>query len=184
MPFHQAALLLGRRGIVVRAERRDDYGFNGQGLRGAIGGVQFAEVAVDVETGMVKVERVVAVQDCGRPVNPLGLENQVNGGILQGISWALLRIACSTRGPGACRCESGGVQARGRPGGAAMESSSWRSTGPGAPPTRAGSPSRNIATAAAIANAVHNAIGVRVRELPNHPEAGARGAGTRARGGS
>ncbi len=47
------------------------------------------EVSVDTETGYVKVERVVGAHDCGRPLNPLALESQINGGILQGISWAL-----------------------------------------------------------------------------------------------
>ena len=46
-------------------------------------------VFVDVETGVVKVERIVAVHDCGRPINPLGVKNQINGGIIQGISYAL-----------------------------------------------------------------------------------------------
>ena len=54
-----------------------------------LGGVQFAEAAVDSETGIIRVERFVAVHDCGRPMNLLGLESQVNGGILQGISYAL-----------------------------------------------------------------------------------------------
>ena len=58
--------------------------------RNHLGGVQFAEVSVDTETGKVRVERVVAVQDCGRPMNPLQIESQVQGGILQGISYALL----------------------------------------------------------------------------------------------
>jgi xanthine dehydrogenase YagR molybdenum-binding subunit len=54
-----------------------------------LGGVQFAEVAVDTETGIIRVERVVAVHDCGRPMNLLSLESQVNGGILQGISYVV-----------------------------------------------------------------------------------------------
>ena len=51
--------------------------------------MQFAEVAVDTETGIVRVERVVAVQDCGRPMNPLLIESQVQGGVLMGMSYAL-----------------------------------------------------------------------------------------------
>src|ERR1035438_1149359 len=54
-----------------------------------LGGVQFAEVSVDHETGLVAVERVVAVHDCGRPMNPLQIESQVQGGVLMGISYAL-----------------------------------------------------------------------------------------------
>jgi xanthine dehydrogenase YagR molybdenum-binding subunit len=37
--------------------------------------VQFAEVTVDMETGVVKVERIVAVHDCGRPINPKLVES-------------------------------------------------------------------------------------------------------------
>ena len=61
-----------------------------------LGGVQFAEVAVDTETGMIRVERVVAVQDCGRPMNPKLIESQVQGGVLMGLSYALSRNGSST----------------------------------------------------------------------------------------
>ena len=54
-----------------------------------LGGVQFAEVAVDTETGIVRVERVVAVHDCGRPMNPRQIESQIHGGVVMGISFAL-----------------------------------------------------------------------------------------------
>src|SRR5665811_1150513 len=50
---------------------------------------RFAAVAIDTETGIVRVERFVAVQDCGRPMNPRQIESQVQGGVLQGISYAL-----------------------------------------------------------------------------------------------
>jgi CO/xanthine dehydrogenase Mo-binding subunit len=52
-------------------------------------GVQVAEVAVDVETGEVRVLRVAAIHDVGRIVNPLGAESQVEGGIIQGIGHTL-----------------------------------------------------------------------------------------------
>ncbi|HET6437954.1 MAG TPA: xanthine dehydrogenase family protein molybdopterin-binding subunit [Anaeromyxobacter sp.] len=171
MAFAEAASRLGSGGLLVRGERKEDYGFSGQGLRGAIGGVQFAEVAVDMETGVVKVERVVAVQDCGRPVNPLGLENQLNGGILQGISWALYEDRVLDAGTG--RMLNDDLEA-------------YRLVGPREVPrievhfieeyrarssTDAGGIAEpaNIATAAAVANAVYNATGVRVRELPMTP---------------
>ena len=71
-------------------ERRDDYeGYAAHRRRSAIsrhgiGGVQFAEVVVDAETGVVKVERVLAVHDCGRPINPQLVESQIYGGVIQG----------------------------------------------------------------------------------------------------
>jgi xanthine dehydrogenase YagR molybdenum-binding subunit len=52
-------------------------------------GIQVAEVAVDVETGEVRVERVAAAHDVGRIVNPLGARSQVEGGIIQGIGHTL-----------------------------------------------------------------------------------------------
>jgi CO/xanthine dehydrogenase Mo-binding subunit len=48
-------------------------------------GVHVVEVAVDVETGEVVVERVAAIHDVGRIVNPLGASSQVEGGVIQGI---------------------------------------------------------------------------------------------------
>jgi CO/xanthine dehydrogenase Mo-binding subunit len=52
-------------------------------------GVHVVEVAVDVETGEVCVERVAAIHDVGRIVNPLGASSQVEGGIIQGIGHTL-----------------------------------------------------------------------------------------------
>ena len=56
-------------------------------------GVQVAEVAVDVETGEVTVERVAAIHDVGRVINPLGASSQIEGGIIQGIGHTLSRAA-------------------------------------------------------------------------------------------
>ena len=52
-------------------------------------GVHVVEVAVDVETGEVVVERVAAIHDVGRIVNPLGASSQVEGGVIQGIGHTL-----------------------------------------------------------------------------------------------
>ncbi len=52
-------------------------------------GIQVVEVAVDVETGEVEVERVAAAHDVGRIINPLGARSQVEGGIIQGIGHTL-----------------------------------------------------------------------------------------------
>jgi xanthine dehydrogenase YagR molybdenum-binding subunit len=69
----------------------------GHGTRGpnekAVGimsfGAQFAEVAVDPETGHVRVVRIVAVHDVGRVINPTLAESQLEGGILQGLGYGL-----------------------------------------------------------------------------------------------
>jgi len=96
LSFVEAAARLRSDHISAVAARSDDYGgFRrrvGQDAALAqqdLGGVQFAQVSVDTETGTVRVERVVAVQDCGRPINPLQIESQVHGGVLMGLSFAL-----------------------------------------------------------------------------------------------
>jgi xanthine dehydrogenase YagR molybdenum-binding subunit len=79
------------------AERLGDVMIIGRGSRGpnpertAIStfGVQFAEVEVDVETGVVRVLRIVAAHDAGRVINPTLAESQLEGGILQGLGYAL-----------------------------------------------------------------------------------------------
>ena len=52
--------------------------------------VQIALVAVDTETGEVTVEKVVTFPEAGRVINPLGLEGQCEGGITQGVAYALM----------------------------------------------------------------------------------------------
>ena len=60
------------------------------GFRTDQAGCQFAEVEVDVETGVVRVLRVVAVHDAGRIINPLTARSQVNGGVIMGVGFALM----------------------------------------------------------------------------------------------
>src|SRR5207248_7909806 len=64
-------------------------GPNPAGMRGLTFGIQVAEVAVDVEPGEVVVERIAAIHDVGRVINPLGARSQVEGGIIQGIGHTL-----------------------------------------------------------------------------------------------
>ena len=138
-----------------------------------LGGVQFAEVAVDTETGIVRVERVTAVHDCGRPINPRQLESQIHGGIIMGISYALFENRILDRVTG--RMVNADLEQYKLAGAretpvidvVVLENyqaiSATDACGIAEPAT--------IATAAAIANAVHNAIGVRMRELPITPAA-------------
>jgi len=60
------------------------------GDSGWSGGSHCAVVEVDVETGLVKVERYVAVEDCGELINPAIVEGQIRGGVAQGIGAVLL----------------------------------------------------------------------------------------------
>jgi xanthine dehydrogenase YagR molybdenum-binding subunit len=172
--FRQAAARLRTEQVAATATRSDDYGgwagSPGRGV-GGYGGVQFAAVAVDTETGIIRVEKVVAVQDCGRPLNPLALESQVNGGVLQGISYALYENRVLDRGRGLmlnANFEQYKILgAREVPAIEVLFLEQYRarsSTDAGG----IGEPS-TVATAAAVANAVYNAIGVRVRELPMTP---------------
>jgi xanthine dehydrogenase YagR molybdenum-binding subunit len=168
LSFKQLAARLPIETISATARRSPEYG-----KREAIflGGVQFAEVAVDTETGIVKVERVVAVHDCGRPMNPLQAESQVNGGILQGISYALYENRRLDRNTGIMvnpNLEQ--YKILGSKETPAIEvhfvehylaRSSTDAGGIGEPAT--------IPTSAAIANAFYNATGVRMRELPMTP---------------
>jgi xanthine dehydrogenase YagR molybdenum-binding subunit len=188
MTFKQAASKLRTEQIAARADRSKDYNAVGGAAGGRVmyGGVQFAEVAVDTETGVIKVERVVAVHDCGRPLNPLALESQINGGILQGISYALYEDRVLDRQTG--RMVNANLEqykivgARETP---KIESilieeylgrSSTDAGGIGEPST--------IPTAAAVANAVYNATGARLRELPMTPARVLAALGNRAKGGA
>jgi CO/xanthine dehydrogenase Mo-binding subunit len=64
-------------------------GPNPAGMRVLTFGVQVAEVAVDVETGEVRVDKIVAIHDVGRVINKLGASSQVEGGIIQGVGHTL-----------------------------------------------------------------------------------------------
>ena len=64
-------------------------GPNPTGMQVLTFGVQVAEVAVDIETGEVTVDRIAAIHDVGRVINPLGASSQIEGGIIQGIGHTL-----------------------------------------------------------------------------------------------
>ena len=127
---------------------------------------QVAEVEVDGATGAVAVRRVVVVCDAGVVVNPDGLRNQLEGGVLQGLSRAMYEQV---------RHGADGVTSR-----------DWTTypvlrfadvpalevvllDRPGLPPLGAGEAS-TPPTPAALANAVDDAVGIRVRELPLTPD--------------
>ncbi len=175
--FAEALRRAGIETLVHRADRRDDYEGYARKVgelhisAHAIGGVQFAEVCVDTETGVVKVERVVAVHDCGRPINPKLIESQIFGGVVQGVSYALYedrrldaatgvqlnanidqyKIVGARETP---QIEVHVIELLGR-------QSSTDARGVAEP--------ANVATAAAIANAFFNATGKRIYTLPMTP---------------
>jgi xanthine dehydrogenase YagR molybdenum-binding subunit len=189
LSFRQAASKLQTEQIAARADRSKDYSAVGEGAAGRriiYGGVQFAEVVVDTETGVIKVERVVAIHDCGRPLNPLALESQINGGILQGISYALYEDRVLDRQTGRMvnanleQYKIAGSRETPKIESVIIEEYIGRSStdagGIGEPST--------IPTAAAVANAVYNATGIRLRELPMTPARVLAALNNRAKGGA
>jgi CO/xanthine dehydrogenase Mo-binding subunit len=84
-PLEEITGLLGDGQILGTGAR----GPNPAGMRVLTFGVQVAEVAVDVETGEVRVNRIAAIHDVGRVINPLGARSQVEGGIIQGLGHTL-----------------------------------------------------------------------------------------------
>lgn len=163
------------KGKTVRgfAERAKDYGEwnDGDRFTATIGGAQFVEVEVDTETGIVRVLRVVAAHDCGRPVNRLAIESQINGGIIQGVSFALHEQRVMDHATGRMlnsdleHYRIAGSQDVPRIEPILVEHFLGRSntdvSGIGEPAT--------VPTSAAIANAVAHALGVRLRSLPITP---------------
>ena len=81
--WKQAAASLPAAGITAHGEWRSDLQARG------VHGVCFAEVEVDVETGHVKPIKMVHIQDCGLPLNRLAMESQINGGMIQSLGMAL-----------------------------------------------------------------------------------------------
>ncbi|MGB7543690.1 MAG: molybdopterin cofactor-binding domain-containing protein, partial [Burkholderiales bacterium] len=177
MGFREAAAHLRTERISAVASRSDDYGGFGRkfgdmaSAQNALGGVQFAQVAVDVETGIVRVERVVAAQDCGRPMNPRQIESQVQGGVLMGLSYALYEERVFDRHTGhvlnADLEHYKIARSRETPEIEVILLENYQGTS--ATDAYGIAEPSNIATAPAIANAVYNAIGVRVRQLPMTP---------------
>jgi xanthine dehydrogenase YagR molybdenum-binding subunit len=131
------------------------------------GGVQFAEVEVDTETGFVKVRKILCVQDCGLIVNKLTCETQVNGGVIMGMGYALYEERVMDPATGVVLNPN--FETYKLPNFAdvpeieviLMDMPERGVIGVGEPAT--------IPTAGAIANAVANALGVRVSSLPMTP---------------
>jgi xanthine dehydrogenase YagR molybdenum-binding subunit len=144
-------------------------GPNPTGMRVLTFGVQVAEVAVDVETGEVRVERITAIHDVGRVINPLGARSQVEGGIVQGIGHTLSEQRLLDPSTGTVLTQT--LDAYKLPTIADVPEivaefvdepdthlTNLGSKGLGEPPI--------VPTAAAIANAIRDATGADVRSLP------------------
>lgn len=131
---------------------------------------QIAEVDVDTETGEVDVLRIVAAHDCGTPINPALVEGQVQGGVAQGVGFALSEEILFEKGsqlnpdlrdykiPTILDVPQIDV----------IIVNNYDPTGPfGA--KGVGEPT-SVPTAPAILNAIYDAVGVRIYSLPATPE--------------
>lgn len=176
MTLAEAAKLITGSEISHRVTRPDDYGgymHKGDVAVGksGIGGVQFVELTVDTETGIVKVDRVLAVADCGRPINPKLVESQVNGGVIQGLSYALYEERHLDQRSGLQL--NAGVDTYKIAGSREMPvievALIEQLTGNSSTDARGVAEASNAPTAAAIANAFFNATGKRIRTLPLTP---------------
>jgi len=166
--FKQAAAKMSGETIDCTAKRPKQY----ETFRGDLAGTQFAEVEVDTETGEVRVLKMVSVNDCGLPVNPLTAQNQVIGAMIQGASWALFENRILDRQVGTMvnpnlewykiLAPADMFEAKSILTPVANLGNNTSTAGIGEPPI--------VPTLAVIANAVYNAIGVRVRELPITPD--------------
>jgi xanthine dehydrogenase YagR molybdenum-binding subunit len=169
LAWKQACALLSPAGVSATADRAKNHD---DAWKRFTAGAQFAEVEVDTETGKVRVTKVVAVHDCGLVVNALTTESQIQGGILQGISYALFEDRVLDRPTG--HMVNPNVEqykilgARDVP---EIETivlpvydgvNNTHSVGIGEPAT--------VPTAGAVANAVSHAVGARIRSLPITPE--------------
>ena len=147
--------------------QRNPGGLNTSGAAG----VQVADVSVDTETGLVKINRYVAVQDCGMIVNPRLAESQIHGAVIMGISTALFEQRVMDQQTG--RMLNADMEFYKLAGindigeiivhlDIREENDKRGIIGLGEPPA--------VAICAAVGNAVANAIGVRVPNIPMTPD--------------
>jgi len=130
-----------------------------------------ARVAVDPETGEVRVLDYIAAQDVGRAINPAEVEGQIHGGVVQGIGWALFegmaydeqgQLLTSTLMDYALPYSQDAPIITPILVEVPSELGPFGAKGVGEPPV--------VPVAAAIANAIRDAVGVRLSELPMTPE--------------
>ena len=165
LKWEEACKAVPSGGLSARGEWKP--GLSGNGAHGA----SFAEVEVDTETGKVRVVKMCHVQDGGLILNRLTAESQINGGMIQSIGGALYEGRVMDQDLGVMVNESSGFLDYKLPGTMeipelipVIDDGDTRNVVIGiAEPA-------NIPGVGAIANAVYNACGVRVRDLPITPD--------------
>ena len=124
------------------------------------------DVTIDDETAEIVVERAVIAADAGQVVDPSGLANQLEGGLVQSLSWTLKEaVAFDRTRVTSTDWDTYPILAFG----AVPEIETVLVDRPGEPYLGAGEATQGP-TAAAVANAVRNALGVRLHDLPFTPE--------------
>ncbi|WP_329043727.1 xanthine dehydrogenase family protein molybdopterin-binding subunit [Streptomyces sp. NBC_01422] len=158
-------------GITVRSDTTEAVGALAQKERHSFG-AQFAEVAVDVATGEVRVRRMLGVFAAGRIVNPLTARGQFTGGMIWGISMALHEEAVRDRNTGALYgADLAGYHVATNADVPLVEADWVDDPDPDDPVGIKGIGEIGIVgAAAAVANAVWHATGVRHRALPIRPD--------------
>lgn len=148
-----------------------DKGFKGDVSAAYAWATQVVEVEVDTDTGIVKMTKVTGAHDVGRVLNRLGLEGQIEGGVVMGQGYALTENLIVengvTRNPNFRDYKL--VTAPEIPEMDITFVESMDGEGPQGAKGVGEAPS--ICIAAAAANAIENATGVRIFELPFTPEA-------------
>jgi xanthine dehydrogenase YagR molybdenum-binding subunit len=158
-------------GITVRSDTTAALGTLAQKERHSFG-AQFAEVAVDPATGEVRVRRMLGIFAAGRIVNPLTARNQLVGGMIWGISMALHEEAVRDRATGGLYgADLAGYHVATHADVPHVEADWIEDDDPDDPVGIKGVGEVGIVgAAAAIANAVRHATGVRHRHLPIRPD--------------
>jgi xanthine dehydrogenase YagR molybdenum-binding subunit len=165
--WKDAARLTGAMGLEAEGTGRADDGLTNQ----QVGGIQMADVSVDTETGKIKINKFVAVQDCGLIIDMKTAKSQVLGAMIMGIATAITEERIMDNKSGRfinADLENYKLPRLGDIGELVVEMYQPESEykrgviGLGEPPA--------ISPGAAISNAVANAIGVRVPVLPMTPK--------------
>jgi xanthine dehydrogenase YagR molybdenum-binding subunit len=165
LSWKQACAKLGTESITAAGKTSRDL------TSASVGGVQMAEVAVDTETGIVRIQKMVAVQDCGLVIDLKTAESQVYGALIMGVTYALYEEKIMDQQTGHCLNPNmefyklAGIGDIGELVVHMMMGPGYDDRGViglGEPPV--------VSPGAVISNAVANAIGVRVPYIPITPD--------------
>jgi xanthine dehydrogenase YagR molybdenum-binding subunit len=170
LTWKQAAGKLGETPISVMGQNPGPEG-GADLISSGVGGAQMADVSVDTETGIIKVNKIVAVQDCGLIIDMKTAESQCYGALIMGIGYTLFEERVMDEQTG--RMLNPNMEFYKLAGYADIpelvvhmwtdaEQQKRGVIGLGEPPT--------VSPGACIANAVANAIGARVPTLPLTPD--------------